>query len=209
MPEEGDRIERKSFSIIEDRISVPYPERDVVTRVIHSSADFDFADILVFKGDPVKKCVGAIKQGRDVITDVNMVRAGINSGAIERYGGTVKCFIKDDGVRRLAESEGLTRARSAFRLNADELNGSITVIGNAPTALFELCDLIEKGTRPAVVIGVPVGFVGAAESKEQILGLDVPVPMIVSRGVKGGSTVAAAIVNALVKLTEKDGSGKH
>jgi precorrin-8X/cobalt-precorrin-8 methylmutase len=210
MVEEGDRIERQSFSIIEDRISVPYPERDVVTRVIHSSADFDFADLLVFKNDPVKKCVDAIKQGKDVITDVNMVRAGINSRVIERYGGTVKCFIKDGGVRRLAESEGLTRARSAFRLNADELNGSITVIGNAPTALFELCDLItSRGIRPEAVIAVPVGFVGAAESKEQVLGLDVSVSMIVSRGVKGGSTVAAAIVNALVKLAEKDGSGKH
>lgn len=174
--------------------------------MIHSTADFEFADLLVFKNDPVKRCIDAIRTGRTIVTDVNMVKAGINSRAIEKYGSVVECFISDEAVRIQAENAGITRARSAFRLNADKLDGSIIVIGNAPTALFELCDLItSRGISPEAVIAVPVGFVGAKESKEQIMGLDVLVPVIVSRGVKGGSTVAAAIVNAIIKLVHSRG----
>ena len=197
---EADEIEKKSFQIIENRVSsVPYPEKDVIVRVIHSTADFDFADLLVFKNDPIKRCADAIRSGKNVITDVNMVKAGINSRAVEKYGSVIKCFISNDDIRELAENEGITRARAAFRFNADKLDGSIIVIGNAPTALFELYDLVTAGgIRPEAIIAVPVGFVGAKESKEQIMDLDIPV--IVSRGIKGGSTVAAAIVNALIKL---------
>jgi precorrin-8X/cobalt-precorrin-8 methylmutase len=194
-------IEKRSFRIIEKGLTdVPFPEREVVKRVVHATADFDFASLVVFNNNAIERGIEAIKSGKDVITDVNMVKAGIDSKALARYGGEVKCFIAHDETYAMAKNSGRTRARSAFRAFEDGLQNKIIVIGNAPTALFELCTLIERGIKPAIVIATPVGFVGARESKEQILNYDIP--CIVVKGHKGGSTVAVAIMNALIKLSK-------
>ncbi|MDI6654483.1 MAG: precorrin-8X methylmutase [Candidatus Hydrothermarchaeota archaeon] len=198
----GLKIEEQSFKIIEKKLgSFPVLEREVIKRAIHATADFELAELIVFNRDAVERGVEALKSGKNVITDVNMVKAGINSKALKKYGSEVKCFISEEEVYSLSESSGKTRASSAFRLFKHELQGSIAAIGNAPTALFELCKLIEEGIKPSLVVAVPVGFVGAKEAKEKILGY--ALPSIVVRGNKGGSTVAAAVVNALIKLADK------
>ncbi|MEE8402686.1 MAG: precorrin-8X methylmutase [Candidatus Hydrothermarchaeaceae archaeon] len=189
-------IEEESFRIIEKQLDFPYPEKAVVRRIIHATADFSFADTVVFSGNAIQSGVDAVKSGTPIITDVNMVRAGIS-----RYTGEVKCFISDAGVRELAENSDMTRTASAFRMFKDELQDAIVAIGNAPTALFELCTLIEEGITPSLVVAAPVGFVGAKESKEEILKHDIP--CIAVRGQRGGSSVAAAIVNALIRLAEE------
>ncbi|MFH1774643.1 MAG: precorrin-8X methylmutase [Methanobacteriota archaeon] len=194
--------ELQSFKIIEKELgNFPFPEREVIKRAIHATADFEFAELIVFNRDAVKRGVEALKSGKNVITDVNMVKAGINSRALKKYGSEVKCFIDYEEVYTSAENSCKTRASSAFRLFKHELQGSIVAVGNAPTALFELCKLIEEGIKPSLVVAVPVGFVGAKEAKEKILGY--ALPSIVVRGNKGGSTVAAAVVNALIKLADK------
>jgi precorrin-8X/cobalt-precorrin-8 methylmutase len=199
---EGEEIERESFRIIGERVMVPPPERDVVLRVIHATADFDYADLLVFHRGPVEAGIRAIRDGCDILTDVTMVQAGINKKGLERFGGEVKCFVGEEEVQAFAEEEGITRSRAAFRLRQEEVEGNIVAIGNAPTALFEVSSLIRAGCRPRLVVGVPVGFVGAAESKEEILQHDVP--GIVVRGRKGGSTIAVSIINALIQLAGND-----
>lgn len=200
---EAERIEKESFEFIASKLTVPFPEVEVVKRVVHTTADFGLVDLMAFTNGAVTEGVKAIKGGRDVITDVKMVVAGINARSLEKFGGRVHCHISDEEVKALAGREGITRARAAFRLHKAELEGKIVAIGNAPTALFELCDAIRHGLKPALVVGVPVGFVGAKESKEELLKL--PVSSIVVRGNRGGSTIAVAIVNALIKLAEKDG----
>jgi len=198
----GLRIEEQSFKIIEKKLgSFPVPEREVIKRAIHATADFELAELIVFNRDAVERGVEALKSGKNVITDVNMVKAGINSKALKKYGSEVKCFIDYEEVYTSAENSCKTRASSAFRLFKHELQGSIVAVGNAPTALFEVCKLVEEGVRPSLVVAVPVGFVGAKEAKEKILGC--ALPSIVVRGNKGGSTVAVAIVNALIKLADK------
>ncbi|MEE8168690.1 MAG: precorrin-8X methylmutase [Candidatus Hydrothermarchaeales archaeon] len=202
MTPEAEKIARESFRIIESRLSsTPFPEREIVKRVVHATADFDFADLVVFSKNAVEKGIEAIRSGKNVITDVNMVKVGINSRALESYGSVVKCFIDRNDVYALAEDTGKTRAGSAFHLFKNELQDNIVVVGNAPTALFELCRLIEEGNLPAFVIAAPVGFVGARESKEQIL--EYSTPSIVVKGDRGGSTVAVAIFNALLDLAGK------
>lgn len=201
MISEAEDIESESLRIIEGGISSPYPERRVIARVIHATADFEFADIMVFKNGPIEKGIKAIRSGRDVIADVNMVRAGINSKALAVYGGRVKCFIEHEEVSAMARSSGITRARSSVRIFREEYRDSVAVIGNAPTALLELCQLLKEGIRPAIIVATPVGFVGAKEAKERVLRYRVP--SIVTRGNKGGSPVAVAIVNALIGLADR------
>jgi precorrin-8X/cobalt-precorrin-8 methylmutase len=204
MTPEGEEIEKKSFRIIMERLSLPYPERDIAVRVVHATADYSFADLLVFRNDPIREGIAAIREGRDIITDVNMVKAGI-SRRIQDYGGRVRCFVSDEDTVRYAAERGITRARACMRLHAGELNGSIVVVGNSPTALLELAELIRQGTRPALVVAAPVGFVKARESKEEVLGLHVP--CIAVRGDRGGTPAAVAITNALIRLAgENDGS---
>ncbi len=198
----GLKIEEQSFRMIEKKLgNFPFPQREVVKRVVHATADFGFAELLVFKSSAIERGIEAIRAGKKIITDVEMVKAGINSKALKKHGGEVKCFIDNKEVHVSAENSGKTRASSAFRLFKKELHGSIVAIGNAPTALFELCKLIDEGIKPSLVVAVPIGFVGAKKAKEKILRCDVP--SIVLKGNKGGSTVAAAIVNALIKLADK------
>lgn len=201
MSYEAEEIERQSFEIIEDRLALPYPEKKVVARVVHATADFSFAELFVFKDNPVQRGIEAVLGGRNIITDVNMVKSGISRRA-EQYGCMVKCYVAEDGTKALAEKEGITRARAAFRLNKAELDRSIVVVGNSPTALLELTELVKNDLNPALVIAAPVGFVKAKESKEEILRL--PVPCIAVTGEKGGTPVAVAIVNALIKLAEEN-----
>ena len=203
-PEE---IEAESFRIIEVEIG-PHPwsptEWPVVRRVIHTSADFEFAKTLFFSPDAVACGVAALRAGRGIVTDTTMALSGIAKPRLKRFGITASCFVADPDVASLAQEEGITRSVAAMRKALNDSGSGIFVIGNAPTALFELLRLAHKGVRPDLIIGLPVGFVGAAESKEQLLtvgpGLDIP--FITNRGRKGGSTIAASVVNALLIMAE-------
>lgn len=193
-------IERRSMEIIGEelggRILDPL-EAPVVKRVIHTTADFDFADNLFFSPGAVAQGLETLRRGARIVTDTNMARAGINKKVLERFGGEVFCFMADEDVARAAKNNGTTRAAASMD-KAAELDGPVIfAIGNAPTALVRLCQLMENGKiEPALVIGAPVGFVNVVESKELLLGIETP--RIVARGRKGGSAVAAAIVNALL-----------
>lgn len=202
MSQEARNIEKESFKIIEKKLkNIKHPEKEIIKRVIHTTADFDFGNLVVFKNGAIEEGINAVKDGRDIITDVNMVKAGINTRILSRFGGKIKCYIQDDNVIEASKKDGTTRARASFRLHKDELKDNIVVVGNAPTAIFELCKIIDEGIRPAMIVAAPVGFVGARESKEQILEYDVP--CIAIKGDKGGSTVAVAITNAILNLADK------
>lgn len=196
-------IENKSMSIIEESLpellKLPVGEREIVKRVVHTTGDLTIAGLVQIHPRAVEAGLAAIREGRTVVTDINMLKAGINAGRLSAFGMTAHCYISDPGVVEEARRTGLTRAMVAMRRAALEAEGGIIAIGNAPTALFTLCDLIEKGeARPALVVGTPVGFVGARESKEALVELNVP--CITIPGTRGGSTIAAAIVNALLYL---------
>jgi precorrin-8X/cobalt-precorrin-8 methylmutase len=201
----GQRIEQESFRIIHGEIGAHGFSEDqlaIVVRIIHATADFDFKETIRFHPAAIQSGVEALRRGCTVITDVRMVEVGISSRLLNAFGGKTICLIGAPEVAELAEREGLTRSTAAMRLLGRELNDNIVAIGNAPTALLEIVRLIwEEGIRPALVIGVPVGFVNTAESKEQLLGLDVP--YITAVGRKGGSTVAVATVNALLRLARQ------
>ena len=176
-------------------------ERSIVERVIHSTADFDFVETLAWSEGAIQAGVTALRHGADVICDVSMVRVGISKTRLGTFGGQLHCFIADEDVYREARAEGTTRSlvsmRKAARLG---MAGKILVIGNAPTALFEVIRLVrEEGQQPALIIGVPVGFVSTVESKAALAQLE-EVPWITTLGRKGGSPVAVAIVNALLRL---------
>ena len=195
-------IERRSMELIEAELSAPLPPdtAPVVKRVIHTTADFDYARNLVFSPGAVERGRAALEQGCTVVTDTTMAQSGINKRALSRLGGRTECFISHPEVVRLARERCCTRSAAAVDYAAETLTGPLLfAIGNAPTALLRLCELTEAGMlRPELVIGVPVGFVNVVEAKELALTMDVP--HIVARGRKGGSTVAAAIVNALLYL---------
>lgn len=202
MPENckpGD-IEKRSFEIITellgDRKLDPRNEA-VIKRAIHTTADFDYADNLVFSPGAVETGIAALRSGCDIVTDTQMARAGINKTILGKLGGSVHCFMSDGDVAEEAKRRGITRAAVSMERAAGLEKPCIFAIGNAPTALFALHDLMARGElAPALLIGVPVGFVNVVESKELILASDVP--HIVARGRKGGSNVAAAICNALL-----------
>lgn len=194
-------IEKRSFEIISESLGDrPLgPNAPIVKRVIHTTADFDYLDNLVFSENVLGNTVDALKRGGfHVVTDTRMAEAGINKRAVAKLKGTTHCYIDSGEVAREAKAAGATRSRVCMEYAARRLTGpTVYVIGNAPTALLRLCELIEEGAcRPMLVVGVPVGFVNVVESKEMILELDVP--FIVARGRKGGSNVAAAILNALM-----------
>lgn len=169
----------------------------VIKRVIHTSADFDYADTLAFSQHAVEKGLAALRNGAGIVTDTNMAKAGINQRLLGQLGGQVHCFMADADVAEEAKANGTTRAHVSMDKAAKLTGPLIFAIGNAPTALFRLCELLEQGlVRPELVIGVPVGFVNVVEAKERLLGC--PVPSIVARGRKGGSNIAAAICNALL-----------
>lgn len=192
-------IEKKSFEIITELLKgKSFGDRDdIVKRVIHTSADFDYADNLVFSDGVVDKALTALKNGACIVTDTNMAFSGINKSIISQLGGEVKCFISDSDVAEQAKQRGITRAMVSME-KACSLKGElIFAIGNAPTALIRIDELVKAGRlNPSLVIGVPVGFVNVVEAKELII--ESKIPHIVARGNKGGSNIAAAIVNALI-----------
>ena len=193
-------IENRSFAIITELLGdTPLdPENaPVIKRVIHTTADFDYAQSLVFSPHAVEKGIQALKAGCDIVTDTQMAKAGINKTALGKLGGQVHCFMADEDVAQEAKARGITRAAVCMERAAKLEKPCVFAIGNAPTALIALKELMDGGKlTPALIIGVPVGFVNVVESKELILGTNVP--HIVARGRKGGSNVAAAICNALL-----------
>ena len=197
-------IEARSFEIITEELGdtplVPGTEL-IVKRCIHTSADFDYAENLYFSENAVHIAIEAIKNGACIVTDTQMAKAGINKKALSRYGGEVYCFMSDEDVAQIARKNGTTRATASMDKAADMEKKLIFAIGNAPTALVRLYELIEEGKiSPELIIGVPVGFVNVVQSKELIMQTDVP--YIVARGRKGGSNVAACICNALLYLLD-------
>jgi precorrin-8X/cobalt-precorrin-8 methylmutase len=194
-------IERKSFEIIAKRLDLKKwrPEvRPVVLRVVHATGDCGIARRLRFHPSALKAARVALRSCARVVTDVNMVKAGINSALVGRHKNRVSCAIRHADVAVRARRERTTRAAAAMQKCKRILHGGIAVIGNAPTALFSVLDMIREGIRPALVVGVPVGFVGAAESKRALEKSNVP--YITLRGTRGGSSVAVAIMNALLNL---------
>lgn len=206
LPEE---IEKKSFEIITRELGekklMPGTE-SIVKRCIHTSADFDYADNLVFTPDAVERGLDALRSGAAIITDTQMARAGINKTRLGAFGGEVLCFMSDPDVAETAKREKITRAAASMEKAARLCRESgadrrwIFAIGNAPTALVRLYELITEGViNPDLIIGVPVGFVNVVQSKELILSQR-EVPAIVARGRKGGSNIAACICNALLYM---------
>lgn len=197
-------IESRSFEIITEELGGRALGKDqelIIKRCIHTSADFDYADNLCFSEDAVSKAVEAIKGGACIVTDTQMAKSGINKRALARYGGEVFCFMSDEDVAGAAKKNGTTRATASMEKAAAMDRPLIFAIGNAPTALVRLYELIEEGNlKPELVIGVPVGFVNVVQSKELIMQTDVP--YIVARGRKGGSNIAACIVNALLYMID-------
>jgi precorrin-8X/cobalt-precorrin-8 methylmutase len=220
-------IEKLSFSIINQEAGehgFNSQEWQVVQRMIHTSADFEYISTVRFHPDAIPAGIDAIKRGATIITDTNMARVGIRKGEISSFGGDVKCLIADEDVINRAKNEGITRAVAAVDKFADLItnnhikhsvrnagvglnspiqdNAIIYVVGNAPTALLRLVKLVkEEMVKPALIIGLPVGFVNAAESKEELMKLDYP--YISNRGRKGGSNVAASVVNALAIIAAR------
>ncbi len=193
-------IEKRSFEIITellgDRQFLP-EEEPVIKRAIHTTADFDYADNLVFSKDAVKLGIKALKDGCDIVTDTQMAKAGINKTILSKLGGEVHCFMSDADVAKEAKERGITRAIVSMERAANLKKPCIFAIGNAPTALICIRELMDADKlSPALIIGVPVGFVNVVESKELIIASDAP--YIVARGRKGGSNVAASICNALL-----------
>ena len=192
-------IEKRSMEIIESEltIAVPPENKAVVKRVIHCTADFDYAKNLAFSDGACAKAVRALKNGCDIVTDTNMAKSGINKAAAGKLGCEIHCFMSDPDVAEIAKARGCTRAVASMEKAAELEKPLILAIGSAPTALLALCDLIAEGRiKPELVIGVPVGFVNILEAKDAIM--QTGVPYIVAGGRKGGSNVAAAIVNALM-----------
>ncbi|MEG0912226.1 MAG: precorrin-8X methylmutase [Oscillospiraceae bacterium] len=197
LPEE---IEKRSFEIITSELGERKiaPENEaVVKRVIHTSADFDYYDNLVFSQDAVKIGIEALKNGARIVTDTNMAFSGVSKAALKQLGCELSCFMADEDVAVRAKQNGTTRAVASMEKAAELEGETVFAIGNAPTALIRLYELIaERRIAPSLIIGVPVGFVNVVESKELIM--TAGVPYIVARGRKGGSNVAAAICNALL-----------
>lgn len=195
-------IEQKSFEIIDRELQqkgiILQPENElVIKRAIHTSADFDYAENLWFSEQAVARGLEALRQGASIVTDTQMAKSGINKKRLQQFGGEVFCFMSDEEIARAAKQNGTTRAVASMNRAAELDRALIFAIGNAPTALVRLYELIqEKKILPKLIIGVPVGFVNVVESKELIL--QSQVPCIVARGRKGGSNIAAAICNALL-----------
>lgn len=207
-PEE---IEKKSFSMISGElkqrgITLKTEEAPITMRVIHTSADFDYADTMTYSAGAVKTAKDLLLNGADIVTDTNMALAGINKAALASLGGEAHCFMADAQVAALARERETTRAAVSMEKARNIGKTVIFAIGNAPTALIRLCEMMEESDwRPAFVIGVPVGFVNVEAAKEMIMETDVS--YIVNRGRKGGSNIAAAICNALLYELTRKGQG--
>jgi len=197
------KIEHRSMELIApylDGLNLSPEAVKVFSRIIHASGDPDYANHINLHPQAITAARQALKHGVDIYTDVEMVRTGINRRRLAENGGQTHCLIGDDQVAKVAVSQGITRSMAAMRAFGNRMEGAIIAVGNAPTALFEVLRLMrETPLRPSLIVGVPVGFVGAAESKA-LLAEQSPVPYITVAGTKGGSPIAAAIINALLYL---------
>lgn len=198
-------IENRSMELITPHLAelhLDERETKLYSRLIHASGDVGYAPITRVHPQAIDAAIAALKRGVDIYTDVEMVRTGINKKKLASFGGTVHCLVADPDVAARAKAEGITRSMVAMRTFGKDMDGSIVAIGNAPTALFEVLRLVrEEGIRPACIVGIPVGFVGAAESKAELAANDI-VPYITVEGSKGGSPIAAAAVNALMYMID-------
>ncbi len=198
-------IEERSMAIIAPHLagrSLTPAAAKIYSRIIHAAGDVDYANHIIIHPRAVEAARRALKAGCGIFCDVEMVRTGINKRRLGELGGSVHCLIADPAIAAAAKEAGITRSMAAMRAFGPRLHGAVVAIGNAPTALFELLKMMDAtGIRPAAIIGVPVGFVGAAESKE-LLAAASPVPYITVAGTKGGSPVAAAAVNAILYLQD-------
>lgn len=203
-------IEDKSFEIIQEIIDETRPDyqfvdelqEKIIKRCVHTSADFDWLDILKFSADANQSLLTALSKGAMIYTDTNMVLSGMNKTSLDKLGCQYKCYVADPITREIAQQKSITRSMAAVEQAASEPGEKIFVFGNAPTALFRLLELYQEGRlAPAAVVGVPVGFVGAAESKQALMESDLP--YIAAQGRKGGSNIAAAIMNALLYSMNK------
>lgn len=198
-------IERRSFEIIESELPHPLDPvlAPIIKRVIHTTADFSFADTLAFSEGVVPLALTALQNGAHIVTDTNMAMTGINKAMLQKLGGEAHCFMADADVAAAAKANGTTRAVASMEKALTLDKPVIFAIGNAPTALIRLYELIEDGKlSPALIIGAPVGFVNVVQSKDLIM--QAGVPYIVARGRKGGSTIVAAICNALIYQLTRD-----
>jgi precorrin-8X/cobalt-precorrin-8 methylmutase len=210
--ENPQEIINESFDIIDNLVDfdkIPEAYRPIVRRVIHATGDTDYADNLIISPTAVDAAIKAIGAGKSIVTDVNMVKAGISAKGIARFGGKIICRIADEDVAEKASKSGKTRAITAMQESLDDISDGIVVVGNAPTAVFSIIDLIRREeVKPALVVAVPVGFVKSSESKEALKIFldnkkDIQIPYIVNIGRKGGSAVAVSIVNALINITKE------
>ena len=201
-----DEIENLSFQIIEQEIgahSLSNEQWPIVRRMIHTTADFEYKDMVRFHSRAIQSGLDAIRGGKNIITDTNMARVGIRKKELDQFGASTACFMNDPMVHRQAKTSGITRARVAVDMAVEEMKDGIYVIGNAPTALLRIIELVsDQKARPALIIGLPVGFVNAAESKTALMELNYP--YISNVGRKGGSNVAASVVNALAIMAAGD-----
>lgn len=198
-------IERTSMEIIGEElagmgVTLPKETEAVVKRVIHTTADFDYVENLRFTPRAVDRAVEALRSGAVIVTDTNMARAGVNKAGLGKLNGEALCFMADPDVAAAAKAAGSTRAAAAVEKAAGMYPQAVFAVGNAPTALLKLRELMEDGLRPALVIAAPVGFVNVVESKRRIFAIcqETGVPCIAAMGRKGGSNVAAAVCNALI-----------
>ncbi|MBQ6976601.1 MAG: precorrin-8X methylmutase [Selenomonadaceae bacterium] len=197
------QIENQSMKIISayiDELNLSFEETKIYSRIIHAAGDVDYSKIIKIHPDAIDAAKNAILRGENIFTDVEMVRTGINKRALKKFGGEVFCKVADDDTKNFAAEKNITRSMAAMRLFGEKLNNSIVAIGNAPTALFEVLRLVrEENILPAAIIGVPVGFVGAADSKAELAAQN-KIPFITVEGTKGGSSIAVAVVNAILYL---------
>ena len=201
-----DEIEQLSFQIIDQEAgnhNFSSKQWAIVRRMIHTSADFEYKETVRFHSEAIASGINAIRNGQNIITDTNMARVGIRTKELESFGAEVTCYMNDPQVDDNAKATGATRARIAVDRALAEMEAGIYAIGNAPTALLRLIELVaEKKAKPALIIGLPVGFVNAAESKAALMKLDFP--FITNLGRKGGSNLAASVVNALAIIAAGD-----
>ena len=200
-------IENRSMEIIAPylaKYNLDEKATKVYSRLIHAAGDVEYAPIIKIHPEAIEKGMAALSSGADIFTDVEMVRTGINKRKLASFGGEVHCLIADEATKKIAKEQGITRSMAAMRSFGAKMNGAVIAIGNAPTALFEvLRQVTEENLHPALIVGIPVGFVGAADSKEKLAQNGI-VPFITVEGTKGGSPIAAAAINALMYLIDND-----
>ena len=207
----GQSIEDASMQMIEDEVGLhQYNEKEwpIVRRIIHSTADFDFADKnrIIFHKDAIESGMNALKNGCSIVVDVNGVIGGMNKQNPKDFGNNIVCNISKPEIMELSKKEGKTRSQVSMRAAASDIDGGVVAIGNAPTALLEVIQMVKEGiVKPALIIGIPVGFICAAESKEELSRLE-QIPFITNIGRKGGSSSASAIINAIFKLIRAESS---